>query len=70
MKAGLGPQYRRLWTVAAISNLGDGVTLAAMPLLAASLTRDPSGVATIVLAIVIVPWVNNRSVVEARAAAG
>lgn len=43
----LGAGYARLWTASAISNLGDGVTLAAMPLLAASLTRSPATVATV-----------------------
>lgn len=37
----LGPSFGRLWTAHAISNLGDGVTVAAFPLLAATLTRDP-----------------------------
>jgi MFS family permease len=37
----LGVEYRKLWTASTISNLGDGVTLVAGPLLAASLTRDP-----------------------------
>lgn len=35
---GLGAEYRKLWTASTISNLGDGVTLVAAPLLAASLT--------------------------------
>jgi MFS family permease len=39
--SGLGPEYKKLWTASTISNLGDGVTLVAAPLLAASLTRDP-----------------------------
>ena len=37
----LGGNFARLWTAGAVSNLGDGVVLAAMPLLAASLTRLP-----------------------------
>lgn len=37
----LGPEYKKLWSASTISNLGDGVTLVAAPLLAASLTRDP-----------------------------
>ncbi|MDP9475515.1 MAG: MFS transporter [Actinomycetota bacterium] len=41
MASGLGAEYKKLWTASAISNLGDGVTLVAAPLLAASLTRDP-----------------------------
>ena len=41
LASGLGPEYKKLWTASTISNLGDGVTLVAAPLLAASLTRDP-----------------------------
>ena len=41
----LGPEYRKLWAAGAISNLGDGVTFVAAPLLAASLTGDPALVA-------------------------
>ena len=41
MADSLGAGYRKLWTASTISNLGDGVTLVAAPLLAASLTRDP-----------------------------
>ena len=37
----LGGNFARLWTAGAVSNLGDGVVLAAMPLLAASLTTPP-----------------------------
>ncbi len=37
----LGPGYHRLWTAAALSTLGDGVFLVALPLLAATLSRDP-----------------------------
>jgi MFS family permease len=47
---GLGPEFAKLWTANAISNLGDGVTLVAGPLLAASLTRDPRLVAGLVVA--------------------
>jgi MFS family permease len=51
----LGPNYRKLWTAAAISNLGDGVFLTALPLLAAALTRDPLQVG-IVGAAGWLPW--------------
>ncbi len=51
----LGANYLRLWSAATVSNLGDGVTLAALPLLAASLTRDPTEVASISLASTL-PW--------------
>src|SRR5881397_3466386 len=52
---GHGPGFARLWTAAAVSNLGDGAALVAAPLLAASLTRDPSSVAAIVVAAQL-PW--------------
>ena len=41
---GLGPQYRRLWTATAVSNLGDGMYLTALPLLAAQLTWEAAAV--------------------------
>ncbi|QYK50372.1 MAG: MFS transporter [Anaerolineales bacterium] len=46
---GLGAKFMRLWQASFASNLADGVWLAAGPLLAASLTRDPlliAGLAT------------------------
>ena len=51
----LGANYVRLWSAATVSNLGDGVTLAALPLLAASLTRSPTSIAAISLAGTL-PW--------------
>jgi MFS family permease len=51
----LGPEYRKLWTAAAVSTLGDGVREAALPLLAASLTRDPAQVAAVAFAGRL-PW--------------
>lgn len=51
----LGPRYWRLWTAGTISNLGDGVDAAALPLLAASLSRDPRLVAGIGTAFAL-PW--------------
>jgi MFS family permease len=41
----LGSAFGRLWAAAAVSNIGDGVALAAGPLLLASLTSDPALVA-------------------------
>ncbi|WP_280265560.1 MFS transporter [Nocardia wallacei] len=41
----LGAGFSRLWTASAISNIGDGVTLVAGPLLVASLTTSPATVA-------------------------
>ncbi|MFC4150092.1 MFS transporter [Micromonospora mangrovi] len=37
----LSRDFSRLWTAAAVSAIGDGVTIAAAPLLAAQLTDDP-----------------------------
>src|SRR5262249_14037590 len=51
----LGRAYARLWTATTISNLGDGVTLAAAPLLAAHLTNDPRLVAGLAVAQRL-PW--------------
>lgn len=44
----MGGPYRRLWSATLLANLGDGIRMAAFPLLAATLTRNPiliSGVA-------------------------
>ncbi|PWU47472.1 MFS transporter [Micromonospora globispora] len=51
----LGPDFRHLWIANAVSNLGDGVTMVAGPLLVASLTRDPAALAAAVLAQQL-PW--------------
>lgn len=51
----LGPGFTRLWAAGAISNLGDGVALAALPLLAASLTGSPTTVAAVAAAGAL-PW--------------
>ena len=48
-------RFRLLLTAAGISNLGDGVAQAAMPLVVASLTRDPALVAGAVVASQA-PW--------------
>jgi MFS family permease len=48
-------RFSRLWTASAVSNLGDGLRVTALPLLAASLTRDPSAIAA-VTAVVWLPW--------------
>ncbi|HZD73583.1 MAG TPA: MFS transporter, partial [Actinomycetota bacterium] len=47
MRTSLGPDFAKLWTASTVSNLGDGVTLVAGPLLAATLTRDPLLVAAL-----------------------
>ena len=43
--APLGAGFRTLWTASAVSTIGDGITLAAGPMLVASLTRDPAPIA-------------------------
>jgi MFS family permease len=53
--AGLGPGFARLWTAAAVSNLGDGAALVAAPLLAAGVSRDPADVAAVAVAAQL-PW--------------
>jgi MFS family permease len=52
---GLGPDFAKLWWAAAISNLGDGVRVVALPLLAAIITRDPILVAGVTM-VSKLPW--------------
>jgi predicted MFS family arabinose efflux permease len=47
--------FGRLWAASAVSNVGDGVTLVAGPLLVASITTDPAAVAGAVFAQQV-PW--------------
>jgi len=54
-RPGLGGAYRRLWTASAVSTLGDGMYLAALPLLAATLSRDPLAVSVVTVAGWL-PW--------------
>src|SRR6266536_2265331 len=54
-RADLGPGYHKLWTAAGISTLGDGVFLTALPLLAATLSRDPLRVSLVAFAGWL-PW--------------
>lgn len=51
----MGRPYRALWLGTTVSSLGDGLALAAFPLLAATLTRSPLLVAG-VLTIESLPW--------------
>jgi MFS family permease len=51
----LGSDYRRLWVANAVSVTGDGVTVTAGPLLAASITHDPLLVAGALFAQLL-PW--------------
>jgi MFS family permease len=52
---GLGPAFRRFWAGSAVSQVGDGIRITALPLLAASITQDPVAV-SLVGAAVWVPW--------------
>jgi MFS family permease len=47
--------YWRLWTASTISNLGDGVFLVALPLMAARITRNEISIA-LVAAAALLPW--------------
>jgi MFS family permease len=51
----LPADFWRLWGAATISSIGDGVRFAALPLLAAGLTRDPQSV-SLVAAAAGLPW--------------
>jgi MFS family permease len=53
--ASLGPNYRKLWSAAAVSNLADGVFVVALPLIAVSLTTSPALVAGVTIAGRL-PW--------------
>ena len=46
----LGPNYRRLWSSSAVSNLADGVFVVALPLIAVQLTDSPMLVAGVSVA--------------------
>lgn len=52
---GLGASYHRLLTAYAISNVGNGVLIAALPLLAASQTRNPLAISGLMVASGL-PW--------------
>lgn len=45
--AGLGLEYRRIWCGSASSNLADGITFVALPLLAATLSDDPLAISAL-----------------------
>lgn len=53
--AGYGRSFWLLWTASMVSGLGDGIRFIALPLLAASITRDP-GVVAIVTVAGQLPW--------------
>jgi MFS family permease len=51
----LGAPFWRFWCAAILANVGDGIRLAAFPLLAASLTNSPAAVGFVAAASVM-PW--------------
>lgn len=53
--ARLGRDFRWIWGASTVSNLGDGIVLAAGPLLVASITREPLAVAMAAF-LQQVPW--------------
>lgn len=53
--APLGADFWKLWTASAVTNLGDGITIVAGPLLVASITTNPAAVAGAVFAQQL-PW--------------
>lgn len=54
-KGWLGPHFRAFWVATAVSNLGDGIRITALPLLAAAITRDPQLIAGVSL-VIWLPW--------------
>jgi MFS family permease len=54
-RRGLGPDFTKLWLAQGASNLGDGVYVTALPLLAATLTRDPLRISAVSFAEWL-PW--------------
>jgi MFS family permease len=55
--------FGRLWTAQTISSLGDGITHAALPLIALTLTRDPMALA-VVTAAGTLPWLLGGALVD------
>ncbi|MBW9092818.1 MFS transporter [Microbacterium jejuense] len=51
----LGPDFGKLWTAAAFSNLADGIGRTAVPLIATTLTRDPLMI-SVLGALAFLPW--------------
>lgn len=49
----LGPEFRRIWVGNAASNLADGITFVALPLLAATVTQNPLAVAGLTVAYTV-----------------
>lgn len=55
-KPRLGREFGRFWTAAACSGVGDGISLAAAPLMASQLTDDPRLIAGVTMALTL-PYV-------------
>ncbi len=55
MRSGLGSAFWRLFAASASSNVADGVARVALPLLAATLTRDPVLIAALT-SLAFLPW--------------
>jgi MFS family permease len=55
VRSALGARFWRIWVAAGVSTLGDGMREVALPLLAATITRDPALVAAVSLAGRL-PW--------------
>ena len=53
--ARLGGPFWRLFASSSLSNLSDGILQAALPLLAATLTRDPVAI-SVLAALAFLPW--------------
>jgi len=51
----LGPAFNRMWGASLLTNLADGVLIAAAPLLAVTLTKNPVLISAI-SALVMLPW--------------
>jgi MFS family permease len=51
----LGPAFNRMWSASLLTNLADGVLIAAAPLLAVSLTKNPVLI-SVISALVMLPW--------------
>lgn len=54
-KSGLGRNFSVLWVVSMISTLGDGIRLAAFPLMAAAISSDPRAIALVAFSGQL-PW--------------
>src|SRR5438309_592207 len=55
MVTAMNGQFWKLWSASAVFDLGEGIARSALPLLAASLTRDPQLVAGLMFALTL-PW--------------